>query len=339
MARQIMSDLDPVERLKRQLEGTIAAKQSKDMSIADALDQWLESKGKKLTVTQEKYKTAVKKINRFASQQQIVRVEEFTAEMIQQWVNTWGPDSVYWKMGVRTQGTFLERVKNFFRFCRRMGWIQANPAEFIDAITESSTTNHTEPLSRGQFAALLKATEQYDTSMRPDDRFGAHLRALVEMQRWCGLRIGDALTVRRDAIRGGNVKVEQHGDLKIKTKKTGMDVFVMVPLHVQKLLNALPDIGPYYFWSGKGTYKSLVTTWERKLVRLRKYVDWHFHSHQLRDTFAVEHLQAGVSLEDVSMMLGHANTRITEKFYSPWTIGRQDRLAGIMRESYAKQTG
>jgi len=41
------------------------------------------------------------------------------------------------------------------------------------------------------------------------------------------------------------------------------------------------------------------------------------HSHRFRDTFATGLLLAGVPIEDVSVLLGHSNTRITAKHYSP----------------------
>lgn len=45
-----------------------------------------------------------------------------------------------------------------------------------------------------------------------------------------------------------------------------------------------------------------------------------------RDTFAVELLKHGVSLETVSMLLGHASIRVTEKHYKPWVKTLQDKL-------------
>jgi integrase len=45
-----------------------------------------------------------------------------------------------------------------------------------------------------------------------------------------------------------------------------------------------------------------------------------------RDTFAVEMLLAGVPIDQVSILLGHASVRVTEKHYSPWVRARQDQL-------------
>jgi integrase len=50
------------------------------------------------------------------------------------------------------------------------------------------------------------------------------------------------------------------------------------------------------------------------------------HSHQLRDTFAVDLLVKGVALEDVSKALGHTSIKTTEKYYAPWITARQNRL-------------
>jgi integrase/recombinase XerD len=37
-------------------------------------------------------------------------------------------------------------------------------------------------------------------------------------------------------------------------------------------------------------------------------------------------LQAGMSIENVSVLLGHTNIKITQKHYSPWVKLRQDLL-------------
>ena len=51
-----------------------------------------------------------------------------------------------------------------------------------------------------------------------------------------------------------------------------------------------------------------------------------FHSHQLRDTFAVELLLAGMPIEKVSKLLTHKSVRVTERYYAPWNKPRLEQL-------------
>jgi hypothetical protein len=94
--------------------------------------------------------------------------------------------------------------------------------------------------------------------------------------------------------------------------KNGAKLTVILPDHVVTALHAFParpTVDPrYFFWSGKSEVESLTGQWQRKLGRLNKYLameDYEgkplqFHSHQLRETFAVEHLLAGTSMQDLS---------------------------------------
>jgi integrase len=58
-------------------------------------------------------------------------------------------------------------------------------------------------------------------------------------------------------------------------------------------------------------------------------------SHRLRDTFAVDLLQKGVPMEEVSKLLGHTSIRTTEKHYAKWMKGRQDRLDSLVIGTWA----
>ena len=61
----------------------------------------------------------------------------------------------------------------------------------------------------------------------------------------------------------------------------------------------------------------------------------HMVSHRLRDTFAVDLLQKGVPLEEVSKLLGHESIKTTEKHYAKWMKGRQDRLDSLVMGTWA----
>jgi integrase/recombinase XerD len=57
---------------------------------------------------------------------------------------------------------------------------------------------------------------------------------------------------------------------------------------------------------------------------------------RLRDTFAVDLLEKGVPLEEVSKLLGHESIKTTERHYSKWVKGRQDRLDKSVIGTWAK---
>jgi len=66
----------------------------------------------------------------------------------------------------------------------------------------------------------------------------------------------------------------------------------------------------YVFWSGKGEEESITKNWAKyyiapcfKAAKIPN--DGHMMSHRLRDTFAVDLLEKGVPLEEVSKLLGH----------------------------------
>jgi integrase/recombinase XerD len=52
-----------------------------------------------------------------------------------------------------------------------------------------------------------------------------------------------------------------------------------------------------------------------------------------RDTFAVEMLLAGVPIDQVSLLLGHASVKITEKSYAPFVKAGQVQLQESVRNA------
>jgi hypothetical protein len=56
----------------------------------------------------------------------------------------------------------------------------------------------------------------------------------------------------------------------------------------------------------------------------------------LRDTFAVEYLLAGMSLEDVSRLLGHSSIRVTERHYNPFVKARKEQLIASVKNAWTK---
>jgi hypothetical protein len=53
-------------------------------------------------------------------------------------------------------------------------------------------------------------------------------------------------------------------------------------------------------------------------------------------SLAVELLLAGVSTEEVLVLLGHSNVGITQKHYSPWVHARQRQLESNLERAWSR---
>jgi integrase len=51
-----------------------------------------------------------------------------------------------------------------------------------------------------------------------------------------------------------------------------------------------------------------------------------FHSHQLRDTFAVRLILAGAHVDEVSRLLTHESIAVTQRYYMRWIKEMETQL-------------
>ena len=230
------------------------------------------------------------------------------------------------------------RLIGFFWACVRRRYLQENPALGLGKIkVVQIPTDYFPP---EEFDRIIDATYRVC-----DNRGGfidtnsnrTRLRTMTLLMRWSGLRIRDAITLERHRLHGDSLLLYQ--------AKTGTPVYVPLPPFVVDALDNLPA-GPkpnlrYFFWSGNGDPKSAVANWQRSYRRLFKLTDIRTadgevkrcHPHMFRDTFAVEMLLAGVPIDQVSLLLGHASVKITEKSYSPFVVNKPGRSSNCCRKA------
>jgi integrase len=153
--------------------------------------------------------------------------------------------------------------------------------------------------------------------------------SLILLLRYSGLRIGDAVACRIDQIQGTRVR--------LYTKKTGQPIYCPLPEPVVRILESVPRLSnEYFFWTGMSRLHTAVGTWQRTLKRLFVLAGIPGgHAHRFRDTFAVELLLTRSSIEEVAVLLGHSNIKVTQKHYNPWVDARQQQLEATVQESWA----
>lgn len=225
-----------------------------------------------------------------------------------------------WNLAPRTSAKKIERMRTLFRFALDRAWCSKNPARLLRP--PRITGNPTLPFSTEEAERIHKALELY-----PDAPKGRRdqVRGMVLLLENTGLRIADAVCLSKDKIKDGK--------LFLRTAKSGSPVWMPLPKVVLAALEPLPELP---FWTGRGKLRSAVGDWWRTLntlFKLAKVEDGH--AHRFRDSFACTLLSRGVSLETVSILLGHADIRITQKHYAPWVRERQISLEAELNKVWA----
>ena len=144
--------------------------------------------------------------------------------------------------------------------------------------------------------------------------------------RHSGLRIGDACTIASERI--------HNGVLELYTAKSGTKVRLPLNPIALRALQKLPASGGHYFWSGESKRRTCINVWEETFKKMFDRAGIAGHSHQLRHTFAVNLLQKGVSMENLSTLLGHRSIKVTERYYASWVAGRQQHLEEVVRRTW-----
>jgi site-specific recombinase XerD len=274
-----------------------------------------------------KYTRELARLREYCERNGIYTVQGITRELLTGFCATW-PDlypSSYTRAKVR------ERVRSFLRYCYEVQWLPRIPTLPKIKIEEPPTL----PLSADEYKRLLKAI---GTTITKDRQ--AQVHALIQLMRYSGLAIRDALTLKQSGI----IEDKSKGLHRIVTarQKTGTHVSVPIPPAVaRELLKVLNGNPEYVFWSGEGEAESITKSWAKlylaplfKAAKLSS--NGYMKSHRLRDTFAVDLLEKGVPLEEVSKLLGHESIKTTEKHYSKWMKGRQDRLDSLVSATWKK---
>jgi integrase len=311
-----------------------AAEQEKNTTVDDAVDRWIATLKYKTPQTLATYARAGRRIKNWAGDQKIGNLVDVTPAKLGEWQGKWGKEATekYNRMGQASQNQFQDYLSRFCLWATNMEYVRMDPSRFLPSIAKND--DQTQPLTPKQFNELLQAVDPFCQSMEQGivRDWAAELKALFQFQRWAGLRIIDCLMFPRSGLVGNCIS--------LVTKKTGAKIEDRhIPDHVAEALHALSPDRPgwrpeYFFWRENYKLGSLSRRYIYIIGKLNKFLAFkdedgkpmRFHSHQLRDTFAVELLLASVLLEDVSRLLTHESILVTQKHYSPWVKERKKQL-------------
>jgi integrase/recombinase XerD len=284
------------------------------LSLADAQEKFLIQAGaRKLSpATLYKYGLLGRQMSDFAHRHGLRLLKEFDLDVLEKF-------QAEWHEGALACSKKMERLKAFFRAAYVRRWIDDNPA--VSLRGPKPRLRPTLSFTQGEMTEILAAIERYPDKSGKTGRTNAiRLRAFVLTLRYTGMRIGDVTSLSADRLAGNKIF--------LYTQKTGVPVYCIVPDFVAEALETVPRLSEkYLFWTGNSTLHTAIGTWQRTLRGMFKLAGViNGYAHRFRDTFSVELLLAGVPIEQVSILLGHSNIKITQQHYSPWVRDRQRQL-------------
>lgn len=316
------------EKVKRdiedQLAGTAAEVTETAKNLSDAVAAFLDEKRVRNVAApvQAAYARELDRLVRHCAAKGIFTAQAITRETLTAFCATW-PDiypSSYTRVRVR------ERLQGFVKFAYDNEWMRRKLPLPPMVIDEPPTM----PLTAAEFDALITK----GVSAIADERDRARCLGLFLLMRWSGLAIRDALTLRRDEMH----KDEAKGIYRVVTERQKTGTHVSVPIRAEiaeQILSTPNDDTRFIFWDGKRDAKGYSAHFGTRFVNAAYtaagiVTEGKMKSHRLRDTFAVDLLEKGVPMEEVSKLLGHESIRTTEKHYAKWVKGRQDRLDSLV---------
>lgn len=310
--------------------------------IKTAIDDFMGTvKSKERTAsTFAKYKTLMDQLAAFCDHKGYATLQAVTEDAMQEFRDSWSdPEAAYkkgtaWKQNsLATCKRNLKTMRLFFKRGILRKWITADPSVVIAFKPEPSKKSKKDVkyFTAEQMEAIIDAVNDYE---RMPAYNKLRLKALVLVMRWSGLRISDAIRLRRE-----NFKKDV---LFVETKKSKTPVQIPIPAEVMNLLSQLnPYLGGYLFWNRRSD-ESSISTCEHNFgvlltdlfVKAGVKEDVRQVSHRFRNSFAVDLLTKGVPLETVSILLGHKSVQTTERFYSDFTSTYLNRAEELVRNAW-----
>lgn len=286
--------------------------------------------------------------------ERITHIRQLTPAFCTRWYQSWN----YKNTTMRARWNI---VRSFFNYLHQQGKISVNPVIAIKSVARERTFNNV-PFSDREYTDILNAISGIgDSVARSKDTsvYRERLHVFIELLRWTGMDIGDAVKYRPSMV-------DRDGVLRYIRTKTGIQAVVPLPPHMVELLKEIP-LGPdsipeMPFRYAGNDLDSDVHNWSRRIGqamedagvvevqlversgvpafdRNGRPVVKAANVKMLRHTFAVGCLVAGVPKENVARMLGHVGTGMIDDHYAPWVKGLDDAHIRKVRELMAQAKG
>jgi len=238
-------------------------------------------------------------------------------------------------LGARSRGRALSAVRGLFRFGRREGAVEADPAAGVPAPRVGrDLPRHLRP---GEIEAVIEAPGG-------DGPLAARDRAILELLYASGLRVGELVglgwrdldlsaRVLRVLGKGGKERMVPFGREAERALRDWLAEWEAVRAAAGPAADAVAGDDEPVFLNHRGgrlTDRSVRRIVDRAVEGAA--VAAGVHPHTLRHTFATHLLERGADLRAIQELLGHRSLATTQRY----THVDIDRLLGVYRDAHPR---
>ena len=282
------------------------------------------------------HRLALTRLEEFARGRNKLFMSDLTVDLLEDFKS-----SAFRKLKSTTRATAVSKLKYFLREAYRRGWTTDALAEKVRSVRPFYEQKR--PYSEDEATRILNEAERLNGGNGGYASQPHTFRLLLELMLETGLRVSDAVRYDpRRCTRSEHLWVYSFQPTKQKKSSTPRTAEVFLAERLKTAIDRTAWFShshPFAYRAFGGATPQEHDVYERmQTIGVRCGVA-DCRPHRLRDTFAVRMLLRGMSLENVSRLLGHSGVAITEKYYAPWIPARQRRLEGLVREALVDAAG
>lgn len=326
------SDLKRAEALRSSLMAQVQADSTTGPPLSECIEKYLATREQDLDArTLNQHRLALERLQRFLQLKDVIHIRELTVDHLETFKTSGLPKT----MRMTTKATTFAKIRCFLRAAFRRGWI--NEALVDKVSTVKAVYDQKDPYTDEEIAIILDRASELDGGRHGYAKEAATFRLLLEVMLATGLRVGDAVSFDPRALtRGDSLWIYTYQPQKQKRSEKPKLLEAYITDEMKKRIDACKWLSvkrPFWYGAGNDPTPLAQAVYERMQSIGERAGIADCRPHRLRDTFAVRMLLKGVSLEDVSRLLGHSSIKVTETYYAKWVASRKRRLERLFAES------
>jgi integrase len=322
---------------RRQMDTKGEAEKVHGPTLDDAIQRFLDStKNEMKSKAHNAYKLVLGRLKDFCHQRNKLYIEDLTVDVCEDF-KTYGIP----KMKDTSKATYTAKLRCFLKEAERRGWVKDSLS--LKVKPWKAAHEQKEPFTDKEVEAILAESAKLNGGTIGFATCAETFTLLLRLMLETGMRVSDAVRYDPRQCEKGQIGwVYSFNPRKSRKNEIAKQTAVYLNDDLKTAIEKVRWFSARLPFAYRPTAKEDETdylgqaVYERmQEIGKRAGVD-DCRPHRWRDTFAVNCLQKGMALEDVSKLLGHSSVAITERYYAKWVMKRKLRLEETFFEATKK---